>query len=251
MPLLCPTKEMVGQTRVRAQWARVEVPVDLREVLVPALGSLPTPCPSPGPFAVISVMIGSLTESLMPSENFMETINGTNMTVNEAERDAARVELVATITVLTGIFQVRAPSLAWQGARSRGAPGPQAVGHFCHLSFQVALGLLQFGFVVTYLSDPLVRGYTTAASVHVLISQLKNVFGVSVGEHSGPISLFKVSGDSLLPRTPLALTCGPQRAPQSPAREASAFLSLFPLPVSSRPSLRSARSCQRPTWAPW
>ncbi|NXT20783.1 S26A6 protein, partial [Syrrhaptes paradoxus] len=129
--------------------------------LVLTLGSLPTPCLSPGPFAVISVMIGSLTESLVPSEDFLEPVNGTNDTiVNEELRDAARVELVATITVLTGIFQV-------------------------------ALGLLQFGFVVTYLSDPLVRGYTTAASVHVLVSQLKNVFGVSVGEYSGPLSLFK------------------------------------------------------------
>ncbi|NWI49086.1 S26A6 protein, partial [Calyptomena viridis] len=130
------------------------------EVLVLASGSLPTLYLSPGPFAVISVMIGSLTESLLPSENFLESVNGTNATVNEALRDAARVELVATITVLTGIFQV-------------------------------ALGLLQFGFVVTYLSDPLVRGYTTASSVHVLISQLKNVFGVSVGEYSGPLSLFR------------------------------------------------------------
>ncbi|KAK2529499.1 hypothetical protein Q9233_007010, partial [Columba guinea] len=116
---------------------------------------------SVGPFAVISVMIGSLTDSLLPSDNFLEFVNGTNVTmVNEEQRDAARVELVATITVLTGIFQV-------------------------------ALGLLQFGFVVTYLSDPLVRGYTTAASVHVLVSQLKNVFGVSLGEYSGPLSLFK------------------------------------------------------------
>uniref|UniRef100_A0A8C3Y8X7 Solute carrier family 26 member 6 n=1 Tax=Catharus ustulatus TaxID=91951 RepID=A0A8C3Y8X7_CATUS len=114
---------------------------------------------SVGPFAVISVMIGSLTESMLPSENFLESVNGTNATVNEELRDAARVELVATITVLTGIFQV-------------------------------ALGLLQFGFVVTYLSDPLVRGYTTASSVHVLVSQLKNVFGVSQSEHSGPLSLF-------------------------------------------------------------
>ncbi|NXV12463.1 S26A6 protein, partial [Cepphus grylle] len=128
-------------------------------VLVLTLGSLPTRRLSSGPFAVISVMIGSLTESLVPSEDFLESVNGSNMTVNEEKRDAARVELVATITVLTGIFQV-------------------------------ALGLLQFGFVVTYLSEPLVRGYTTAASVHVLISQLKNVFGISLGEHSGPLSLF-------------------------------------------------------------
>ncbi|NXL27009.1 S26A6 protein, partial [Glaucidium brasilianum] len=129
------------------------------EVLVLTSGSLPTHCVFSGPFAVISVMIGSLTDSLLPSENFLESVNGSNTTVNEAQRDAARVELVATITVLTGIFQV-------------------------------ALGLLQFGFVVTYLSDPLVRGYTTAASVHVLVSQLKNVFGVSVGEYSGPLSMF-------------------------------------------------------------
>ncbi|NWU67556.1 S26A6 protein, partial [Pterocles burchelli] len=126
--------------------------------LVLTLRSPPTPCLSLGPFAVISVMIGSLTESLVPTKNFLEP--GTNDTVNKDLRDVARVELVATITVLTGIFQV-------------------------------ALGLLQFGFVVTYLSDTLVRGYTTATSVHVLVSQLKNVFGVSVGEYSGPLSLFK------------------------------------------------------------
>lgn len=76
------------------------------------------------------------------------------------------------------------------------------MGHFCHLFFQVALGLLQFGFVVTYLSDPLVRGYTTASSVHVLVSQLKNVFGVSQSEQSGPLSLFKVSGGWLAPKDP-------------------------------------------------
>ncbi|NXF02122.1 S26A6 protein, partial [Smithornis capensis] len=155
------------------------------EVLVLTLGSLPTLCLFPGPFAVISVMIGSLTESLLPSENFLESVNGSNVTVNEALRDAARVELVATITVLTGIFQVRWPQPSLSENRWR-----KAGGHFCCLFFQVALGLLQFGFVVTYLSDPLVRGYTTASSVHVLVSQLKNVFGVSVGEYSGPISLF-------------------------------------------------------------
>lgn len=78
------------------------------------LGSLPTLYVFSGPFAVISVMIGSLTESMMPSENFLVSINGSNATVDEEMRDAARVELVATITVLTGIFQVRwsQPSLA-------------------------------------------------------------------------------------------------------------------------------------------
>lgn len=74
---------------------------------MPTLGSLLTLCLFSGPFAVISVMIGSLTESLMPSEDFLESVNGSNATVNEELRDTRRVELVATITVLTGIFQVR------------------------------------------------------------------------------------------------------------------------------------------------
>ena len=85
-----------------------------------------------------------------------------------------------------------------------------------HLSFQVALGLLQFGFVVTYLSDPLVRGYTTAASVHVLVSQLKNVFGVSMAEKSGPLSLFTVSEGLLLPWDSLGTHFwGAQRPPKT------------------------------------
>ncbi|XP_060127402.1 solute carrier family 26 member 6 isoform X2 [Zootoca vivipara] len=104
-------------------------------------------------------MIGSVTDSLEPSGKYMEAVNGSNVTiVNETLRDAARVELVAALAFLVGIFQI-------------------------------ALGLLQFGFVATYLSEPLVRGYTTAASIQVLISQLKYVFGVTVMEYSGPLSM--------------------------------------------------------------
>lgn len=210
---------------------------------VPVLtsGSLPAPCASPGPFAVISVMIGSVTESLLPSEDFLVSVDGGNTTiVDEKARDAARVDLVATITILSGIFQVRGrcqPSLA--GTEGHWFPVAMRRGcSSCHLSFQVALGLLQFGFVVTYLSDPLVRGYTTAASVHVLISQLKNVFGVSVGEYSGPLSLFKVSEGLIAPPGTLVvllewrmLTCGThENPPKKTTSEESAFA---PVPIPS------------------
>lgn len=57
---------------------------------------------------------------------------------------------------------------------------------------QIILGLVQFGFVVTYLSEPLVRGYTTGAAIHVIVSQLKYTFGISPGRYSGPISLIYV-----------------------------------------------------------
>ncbi|XP_039084047.1 solute carrier family 26 member 6 isoform X1 [Hyaena hyaena] len=110
---------------------------------------------SVGTFAVMSVMVGSVTESLAPDEDFQQAANAT---VNEEARDAVRVQLAATLSVLVGIFQV-------------------------------GLGLVRFGFVVTYLSEPLVRGYTTAASVQVFVSQLKYVFGLQLSSRSGPLSL--------------------------------------------------------------
>ena len=53
--------------------------------------------------------------------------------------------------------------------------------------------MVHFGFVVTYLSEPLVRAYTTAASMHVFVSQLKYVFGLHLSSRSGPLSLIYVS----------------------------------------------------------
>ncbi|XP_075062064.1 chloride anion exchanger-like [Mixophyes fleayi] len=56
--------------------------------------------------------------------------------------------------------------------------------------FQLALGLLQVGFIVIYLSDSLISGFTTAAAIHVLVSQLKFLFGLTIDAYSGPLSLF-------------------------------------------------------------
>lgn len=47
--------------------------------------------------------------------------------------------------------------------------------------------------MVTYLSQPLVRGYTTGSACHVCVSQLKYLFGVSPARYSGPLSLIYVS----------------------------------------------------------
>lgn len=61
------------------------------------------------------------------------------------------------------------------------------------ISFQIILGLLRFGFVAIYLTEPLVRGFTTAASVHVVVSQLKYLLGVKTQRFSGPLSVIYVS----------------------------------------------------------
>ncbi|XP_054464404.1 solute carrier family 26 member 6-like [Anoplopoma fimbria] len=112
-----------------------------------------------GTYAVMSVMIGGVTERLAPDSNFMTWDNMTNSSIVDIlSRDAERVRVAAAVTFLSGIFQI-------------------------------LLGLVQFGFVVTYLSEPLVRGYTTGAAIHVIVSQLKYTFGISPLRHSGPLSL--------------------------------------------------------------
>ncbi|XP_071982932.1 solute carrier family 26 member 6-like isoform X2 [Engystomops pustulosus] len=58
---------------------------------------------SPGTFAVISVMVGSVTESLAPSENFL--MPGNDSMIDTVARDAARVQVASALTLLVGIFQ--------------------------------------------------------------------------------------------------------------------------------------------------
>ncbi|OCT85840.1 anion exchanger SLC26A6 isoform X1 [Xenopus laevis] len=111
---------------------------------------------SPGTFAVISVMVGSVTESLVPSENYR--LPGNESVIDIAARDNDRVEVASALTFLVGLFQIM-------------------------------LGLVQVGFVVTYLSEPLIRGYTSAAAIHVTVSQMKSVLGVQISQRSHPLSL--------------------------------------------------------------
>ncbi|XP_062971388.1 solute carrier family 26 member 6 isoform X5 [Cynocephalus volans] len=58
---------------------------------------------SVGTFAVMSVMVGSVTESLAPDEDFVQDVNST---VNEEARDATRVQLASTLSVLVGLCQL-------------------------------------------------------------------------------------------------------------------------------------------------
>ncbi|KAB5541909.1 hypothetical protein PHYPO_G00085400 [Pangasianodon hypophthalmus] len=111
-----------------------------------------------GTFAVISLMIGSVVVGEAPDSMF--PLNGTNGTelIDVAARDARRVQVAVALTALMGIIQL-------------------------------VLGVLRFGFVAIYLTEPLVRGFTTAAAVHVLVSQLKYLFGVKTQRFSGPLSV--------------------------------------------------------------
>uniref|UniRef100_A0A3Q1IK67 STAS domain-containing protein n=1 Tax=Anabas testudineus TaxID=64144 RepID=A0A3Q1IK67_ANATE len=124
-----------------------------------------------GTFAVVSMMVGSVVERLAPDANFIG--NGTNGTnVNTDARDAYRVQIASSLAVLTGIFQI-------------------------------LLGVVKFGFVVNYLSEPLVRAYTTGSAFLVCVSQLKYIFGITPSQFSGPLSVIYTLVDicQLLPKT--------------------------------------------------
>ncbi|XP_046895445.1 solute carrier family 26 member 6-like [Hypomesus transpacificus] len=126
-----------------------------------------------GTFAVISVMVGSVTERMAPNSDFMN-YNGTNGTavLDTVMQNAYRVQVASSLSLLVGIFQI-------------------------------LLGLVRFGFLATYLSEPLVRGYTTAAAIQVVLSQLKYIFGVEQPRFNGPLSQIYslVNICSLLPQT--------------------------------------------------
>ncbi|XP_068611585.1 chloride anion exchanger-like [Brachionichthys hirsutus] len=109
---------------------------------------------SVGPFPVLCLMIGSVVTRLVPDEGPPANITG----FEGLTRDEQRVLVACSVTFLTGIMQL-------------------------------TMGVLQVGFAVMYLSDTLVSGFTTAAAIHILVSQLKFVLGLTVPGISGPLSI--------------------------------------------------------------
>uniref|UniRef100_A0A3Q0THZ5 Solute carrier family 26 member 5 n=1 Tax=Amphilophus citrinellus TaxID=61819 RepID=A0A3Q0THZ5_AMPCI len=125
-----------------------------------------------GTFAVISLMIGGVAVREAPDNDFLSA-NASNMSeaIDVRGRDAKRIEVAVMVTTLVGIIQI-------------------------------VLGLLRFGFVAIYLTEPLVRGFTTAASMHVVISQLKYLLGVETQRFSGPLSAIYVSLNNVRNKIP-------------------------------------------------
>ncbi|XP_053171496.1 solute carrier family 26 member 6, like [Scomber japonicus] len=156
-----------------------------------------------GTFAVLSIMVGSVTERLAPDDAFQK--NNVTGEVDITARDSYRVQVAAATTVLAGLIQM-------------------------------ILGLVKFGFVGTYLSEPLVRAYTTAAAAHAVVAQLKYIFGVSPTRFSGPLSLVYTLKDvcSLLPKThlPTLVVSAVSIAFLIAAKELNSFLSpKLPVPI--------------------
>uniref|UniRef100_A0A7M4F574 Solute carrier family 26 member 3 n=1 Tax=Crocodylus porosus TaxID=8502 RepID=A0A7M4F574_CROPO len=107
---------------------------------------------SVGPFPVLSLMVGDLVTRLVPDDL------GNSTLTNVSSIDEQKVMVAASITVLAGIFQL-------------------------------VLGILQVGFIVIYLSQSLISGFTTAAAIHIVVSQLKFMLQLKVPGFGGPLAL--------------------------------------------------------------
>uniref|UniRef100_A0A8C2SDH5 STAS domain-containing protein n=1 Tax=Capra hircus TaxID=9925 RepID=A0A8C2SDH5_CAPHI len=58
---------------------------------------------------------------------------------------------------------------------------------------QLSMGMLGFGFIVTYIPEAAISGYLAATALHIMLSQLTCIFGVMISYNSGPIAFFYVS----------------------------------------------------------
>ncbi|XP_071590010.1 chloride anion exchanger [Heliangelus exortis] len=108
---------------------------------------------SAGPFPVLSLMVGGVVIRLVPDDS-----SGNGTATNSSAINDERVMVAASVTFLSGVFQL-------------------------------LLGILQFGFIVIYLSQSLISGFTTAAAVHVLVSQLKFMLQLSVPGFNKPFGI--------------------------------------------------------------
>ncbi|MBN3279385.1 S26A4 protein, partial [Polyodon spathula] len=114
-----------------------------------------------GPFPVTSLMLGSIVLAMAPDENFKIKGNSTGLngtTLDVAALNQYRVLVSNTATVLMGILLL-------------------------------IMGIFQIGFLVRYLSDPLVGGFTTAAAFQVVVSQVKLVLSVPTKNYNGVLSV--------------------------------------------------------------
>ncbi|XP_038642623.1 solute carrier family 26 member 10 isoform X2 [Scyliorhinus canicula] len=110
---------------------------------------------STGTFAGISLMTGSIVERLVPQQM------GRNITsLGDPELEKQRISVASAVAFLSGLMMI-------------------------------CMFVLQLGFLSTYLSDPIVKAFTSGTAFHVTISQLNTMLGLRLPRFTGPFTIFK------------------------------------------------------------
>ncbi|XP_041097806.1 solute carrier family 26 member 10 isoform X3 [Polyodon spathula] len=125
---------------------------------------------STGTFAVVSLMTGSVVERMVP-----RPVDLNSTSPEAAELEAQKIGVAAAVAFLSGVIMV-------------------------------CMFALQLGFLSTYLSEPIVKAFTSAAAFHVTISQLQNMLGLRLSRYTGPFTIFKTLASvfEALPMTNMA-----------------------------------------------
>lgn len=120
---------------------------------------------SMGTFAVISLMITKTvqTHGVVPGEGVLmvSRVNGTD-SPDDSEMQYSALQVVTAVSMMVGIYQI-------------------------------VMCVCRMGALSSLLSEPLVSGFTTAAAVHVLVSQIKDLLGVRIPRHKGAFKVIYVS----------------------------------------------------------
>ncbi|XP_062827159.1 solute carrier family 26 member 10 isoform X3 [Anolis carolinensis] len=112
---------------------------------------------STGTFAVVSLMTGSVVERLVPVSL---PSNGT--VPNEvALLEGQRIGVAAAMAFLVGLLMI-------------------------------AMFTLRLGFLSTYLSEPVVKAFTSGAALHVVVSQLQSLLGLPLPRPDGCFAIFQI-----------------------------------------------------------
>ncbi|XP_022107827.1 solute carrier family 26 member 10-like [Acanthaster planci] len=112
---------------------------------------------SAGTFAVLCIMTGNAVDRVLSDPSYTTSSSNDGM---DTDNDLQRVYVASALAVAVGIVQL-------------------------------LMAILRLGFVTIYLSEPLVRGFTTGAAVHVFTSQFRHLFGVSIEKSTGFFALVK------------------------------------------------------------
>eukprot|EP00072_Mus_musculus_P028067 NP_808283.2 solute carrier family 26 member 10 [Mus musculus] len=110
---------------------------------------------STGTFAVLSLMTGSVVERVVP-----EPLAGNLSGIEREQLEARRVGAAAAVAFGSG-------------------------------ALMLGMFVLQLGVLSTFLSEPVIKALTSGAALHVLVSQLPSLLGLSLPRQIGCFSLFK------------------------------------------------------------